>query len=118
MIANNALLIDLAGFSQLNGLAHTVLPLPARKKSIFAYTQLGLFVTVGIVSQAGTSAADQIGCLDDDRRAIGMIAAVNQLTVANSTGARAIDDAAFVCFAVFVIMAAQIDQSTGNNCAP
>lgn len=118
MIVYNALLIDLAGFSQFNGLAHTILSFPARKETIFAYANLSLLVAVGIIRQAGTSTANQIGCLDDDRCAIGLIAAFNQLAVAHSAGARAIDGATFVRFAVFIALAAQIDQSTGKSTAP
>lgn len=118
MIVDDALFVDLAAFSQLNGLAHTILPFPTRQKPVLAYAQLGVLVAVGIIGQAGTSAANQIGRLDDDRCAIGLVAAVNQLAVAQSAGARAIDGATFVRFAVFVPLAAQIDQSIGNNVAP
>lgn len=38
VIVNNALFIDLAGFSQFNGFAHAPLGLPARNKSLFANT--------------------------------------------------------------------------------
>lgn len=77
MIVYNALLIDLAGFPQLNGLAHTILPFPARKETIFAHANLSLLIAVGIIRQAGTSTANQVRCVDDDRCAIGLVAAFN-----------------------------------------
>lgn len=115
VIANNTLLIDLAGFPQFNGLAHTPFRLPAGNEPVLANAQLSFLITVGILRQAGTLSSDLIGRLHNHRFTIGLVTAVDQFTVANTGRARAPDGTALERFAVFVILAAQLDQFTGTN---
>lgn len=115
VIVNNTLFIDLAGFSQFNGFAHTPLPFPARNEPVFADAQLSFLITEGILHMAGTLPSDLIGHFDDLRFAIGLITPVQQFAVASTVGARALDGTAIERFALFVIVAAQIEQFTGTN---
>lgn len=118
VIANNTLLIDLAGFPQFDGLAHTPFRLPAGNETVLANAQLSFLITVGILRQTGTLSSDLIRRLHNHRFTVGLVTAVHQFAVANTGRARAPDGTALERFAVFVILAAQLDQFTGTNGAP
>lgn len=115
VIINNTLFIDLAGFSQFNGFADTPLPLLARNESIFANAQISFRIAVGIFRMTGTLASNLVGYFDDYRFAIGLITAVYQFAEASTVGARALDGTAIERFALFVIVAVQIEQLAGTN---
>lgn len=115
VIVNNALLINLAGLTQGNGLTHTMLPLSARYEALLADAKLGLLVTVGVLRKARALSPYLIGCLDNHRLAIGLIPAVHQLAVAYPIGARAFNGTALEHLAVLIILAAQLDQFAGTN---
>lgn len=115
VIVNNTLFVDLAGFSQFNGFAHAPFPFPARNEPFLTYAQFSFLITVGIFRMAGTLPSDLIGHFDDHRFAIGLITAVHQFAVAGTVGARALDGTAIERLALFVIVAAQIEQFTGTN---
>lgn len=115
MIANNTLLIDLAGFPQFNGLTHTPFRLPAGNEPVLANAQLSFLIAVGILRQAGTLSSDLIGRLHNHWFTISLVTAIHQFAVANTGGARAPDGTALERFTVFVILTAQLDQFTGTN---
>lgn len=106
MIINNALLIDLAGLSQGNGLTHTFPFLPARDEAVLADAQLGFLVAVGVLRQARALSAYLIGCLDNHRFTIGLIAPVHQLALAYPFRARAPNGTALEHLTLFIILAA------------
>lgn len=118
VIVNYALLIDLAGLSQCNGLTHTFLPLSARYEALLADAQLSLLVTVGVLRKARALSPYLIGCLDNHRLTIGLIAPVHHLAVAYPIGARAPNGTALEHFAIFIILAAKLDQFAGTNGSP
>lgn len=109
VIVNNTLFVNLAGFSQFNGLADTPLRLPTRNKSIFTNAQPRFLITERVPSIARTWSSDSIRSLHDHRYANGLITAVHQFAVANAGCTRALDLTALERFAVFVSVAAQLD---------
>lgn len=115
VIVNYALLIDLTGLPQCNGLAHTFLSLSARYEALLADAQLRLRVTVGVFRKTRTLPPYLIGCLDDNRLAIGLITPVHQLAVAYPIGTRALNGTTLEHFAIFIILAAKLDQFAGIN---
>lgn len=118
VIINNALLIDLAGLSQFNGLTHTFFALSARYKPFLADAHLGLLVTEGVLRKARTLSPYLIGGLDHHRLTIGLITPVHQLTVAYPFGARAPNGTALEHFTILIILAAKFDQFAGPNGSP
>lgn len=95
--------------------AHAPLPLSTRNEPFLTYAQFSFLITVRIFRMAGALPSDLIGHFDDHRFAIGLITAVYQFAVAGTVGARAFDGTAIERFALFVIVAAQIEQFCVNG---
>lgn len=115
VIVNYALLIDLAFLPQCNGHTHTFLPLSARYEALLADAQLSLLVTVGIFRKTRALSAYLVRFLDNHRLTIGLITTVHQLAVAYPIGTRALDGTTLEHFAIFIILAAKLDQFAGIN---
>lgn len=61
VIVHYALLIDLAGLTQGNGLTHAFLPLSARNETLLADAQLGLLIAKGVLRMARALSSYLIG---------------------------------------------------------
>lgn len=115
MIVYYALLVDLAGLTQCNGLTHTFLSLSARYEALLADAQLSLLITVGVFRKTGALSPYLIGCLDDHRLTNGLITTVHQFAVTRPFGTCALNGPALEHLAIFVIFAAKFDQFTRTN---